>query len=156
MKFRLGVVGLAVLALGCGGGEVEPPAPVFPVSGKVTYKGQPVAGADITFHHESGDRSAFGRTNDEGEYKLTTFSSNDGAIEGRHGVTIIKFQAPAEAPAIADIESEDYQPPGFNESTVPAKLKTDLPEKYGQEATSGLIAVVNADAPNTVNFELED
>src|SRR5690606_32888601 len=91
MKFRLGVVGLAVLALGCGGGEVEPPAPVFPVSGKVTYKGQPVAGADITFHHESGDRSAFGRTNDEGEYKLTTFSSNDGAIEGRHGVTIIKF-----------------------------------------------------------------
>src|SRR5690606_5861700 len=108
----------------------EPPVPVYPVSGKVTYQGQPVSGADITFHHESTDRSAFGRTNDEGEYKLTTFSSNDGAVEGKHGVTIVKFQAPVEAPPVADVESEAYEPPGEGMSTDPVKPKTDLPEKY--------------------------
>ena len=115
-----------------------------------------MSGADITFHHESTDRSAFGRTNDEGEYKLTTFSSNDGAVKGKHGVTIVKFQAPVEAPPVADVESEAYEPPGEGMSTDPVKPKTDLPEKYSKEATSGLIAVVNADAPNTIDFELED
>lgn len=156
MKFRMGFVGLALLALGCGSGGGEPPAPVYPVSGKVTFKGQPVVGADITFHHESTDRSAFGRTDDAGEYKLTTFSANDGAVEGKHGVTISKFEAPVEASAVADIESETYEPPGFNESTDPVTPKSDLPEKYGKEATSGLIAVVNKDAPNSINFELEE
>lgn len=155
MKLQSGIIGLVVVSLGCGSGAQETPVPVFPVTGKVTYMGQPVVGADIIFHHESSDRSSFGRTDDQGEYQMTTFSANDGAVDGKHGVTIVKFEAPTEVAVVADTESDAYEPPGFNKSTDAVTPKTSLPEKFAQQATSGLIAVVNVDTPNKIDFDLK-
>lgn len=152
------VVGFGLLVqCGCsgGGGKSAPPAAVFPVSGKVTYKGNPVVGADVTFTNEEAKRSAFGRTNDRGEYRLTTFSSNDGAVPGKHIVTIVKFE-PAPQVVQPDESSTDYVPPGFGQSTAPPPPKSTFPEKYGNAATSGLIAMVNAEGGNVVNFDLTD
>lgn len=145
---------LTGIAFGCGGETVKRD-PVYKVRGVVTYKGKPVSGADVTFTCEEKGRSAFGRTNDSGEYELTTFGSNDGAVAGKHAVAISKIPVPANTPTIAPTESDDYAPPGIGKSTDPVKPKSDIPEKYATAATSGLVAQVNSDGENVYDFSLE-
>ena len=148
---------IAVVASGCGGSS-GPPVAVFPVSGVITLSGKPVVGADVTFSNSEMKRSAFGRTNEKGEYRLTTFSANDGAVEGKSIVTVLKA-APAAAVVVeADIESEAYVPPDVNAKPVKTNNKQQealLPERYSNATTSGLIAVIATDMENKHNFELE-
>lgn len=150
---------LLLTAVICGCGRtLAPPEPVYPVTGVVTYKGQPVVGADLTFFNAEKKRSAFGRTNDKGEYKLTTFSANDGAVEGRSIMVVTKYVPPQVTAPEPDIESEAYQPPGYGVQT-PVKspaLKSEVPARYADQATSGLIAVVTKEGPNKVDVELAD
>ncbi len=152
--------------VGCGGGGDavggKGKEPVYPVSGVVTYKGKAIANADVTFTSESGNRGAFGRTNEEGKFKLSTFGVNDGAIAGKHTVTIVKAKAVA-APAKkeADTFSPNYEPPKPLTEADPAfhappAGTSEIPAKYASVATSGLIAVVNADSPNDLKLDLED
>lgn len=159
MRRCVGCVGCLLLSLplvlGCGG-SVAPPAPVYPVSGTVKYNGQPVVGADVTFYNAEAGRSAFGRTNEDGEYQLSTFSSNDGAVAGKQVVTILKVEPPPPVVSEPSVESQDYVPPGIGQDIAPVKPKSGIPEKYGKAETSGLIAVVNADAPNKIDFDLKD
>jgi hypothetical protein len=146
-----------MIALGCGSEAAGPPVPVYPVKGIVTHNNEPVVGADVTFFNAEAKRSAFGRTNDRGEYQLTTFSANDGAVAGKHVVTIVKIETPLPTTPEASIESEAYDPPELGESTAPPVVKSAFPEKYGSATTSGLVAVVSADTPNeNVDFKLTD
>ena len=146
---------LGTSLIGCSS-SVAPPVPVFKVTGKVTYKGQPVVGADVTFRCDEANRSAFGRTNAEGMYKLTTFSANDGAVAGKHGVSVVLIPpSAAPAAAVAPTESDEYAPPGLNQSTEPPAPKSTLPEIYKDPATSGLIAVIEEGRENVQNFDLE-
>lgn len=156
---RLHVLGVMMLAavVSCGCGDGAPNRdPVYKVRGKVTYKGAPVGGADLTFYNDETKRSAFGRTSDSGEYELTTFSANDGAVAGKHAVTIVQVPVPPTLPTLAPVESEEYAPPELNTSTDPVLPKSTLPEKYASPNTSGLIAVVNAEGENVVDFDLKD
>jgi hypothetical protein len=141
------------LVVGCGGETVNRP-PVYKVRGKVTLSGKPIPGADITFSNREANRSAFGRTDENGEYQLTTFTANDGALEGKHEVTIVEIPPIASTPALPDIETEAYQPPGVGEDTMPAP-KSSLNARYADPSTSGLIAVVNKDGENVVDFDLK-
>jgi len=144
---------LTMTLSGCGGEKVNRP-PVFKVTGKVTLSGKPVVNADVTFIHDETKRAAFGKTNDQGIYKLTTFAANDGAVEGKHSIKVVDIPPPATTPAIADTESPEYQPPGIGQDTMP-KPKSNLPAKYSDPATSGLFGVVNADGgENVIDLEL--
>ena len=85
LVFLVGVLALA----GCG------PANMAPVWGHVTCNGKPVAEAVITFSpmpKNEGDResgkAAAGSTDADGYYVLTTFRQGDGALIGKHRVTI--------------------------------------------------------------------
>jgi hypothetical protein len=145
---------VALCAAGCGGEKVNRP-PVFKVTGKVTFSGKPVVNADVTFIHDETKRAAFGKTNEEGVYKLTTFNANDGAVEGKHSIKVVDIPPPASTPALADTESAEYKPPGIGEDTMP-KPKSNLPAKYADAATSGLFGVVNADGTeNVIDLELK-
>lgn len=155
MRNLLLVAVTGLVAAGCGSEGRTGSDPVFPVSGVVTYKGQPVAGADVTFFNAQKNRSAFGRTNAKGEYKLTTFNANDGAVEGQHAVTVMKFEAASGTAFEAGIESPEYVPPGLGQSTEPKPPKSELPEKYAEMATSDLTATVKSDGPNEINLELQ-
>lgn len=156
MKSKFAVVCLCFVVLsGCGGATVKRD-PVFPVKGKVTYKGKPVVGADVTFAHEGGKRSAFGRTDSEGMYQLTTFGNNDGAIEGKHSVTIAKSVVGAPAEPEAPVDSEAYVPPGYGPPPKAQKPVDGIPAKYAKAETSGQIAVVNTDGENVMDFDLKD
>ena len=158
MRFRWLLMLSAAAVCGCGGSEgSKPPVDVYPVQGTVTHNGQPVVGADITFFNAEASRSAFGRTNDRGEYQLTTFSSNDGAVAGKHVVTITKVEAPLPTAPEASIESDAYVPPGEGEAAAPPPAQSAFPAKYGDKSTSGLVAVVSAETPNDkVDFTLKD
>jgi hypothetical protein len=137
---------------GCGEEKLDRP-PVFKVRGKVTMQGKPVPNADVTFIHKESNRASFGKTNAEGEYKLTTFNANDGAVEGKHDVSVVDIPPAPETPAIADVESADYQPPKIGQDTMPV-AKSRLPQRYADPSTSGLFGVVNADGENVVDLEL--
>lgn len=76
---------MALGALGCGGSAGKP----VPVSGVLLEEGKPLADARVTFNPvESGGRMAFGLTDSEGRFRLTTFRHNDGALPGRYKITV--------------------------------------------------------------------
>jgi hypothetical protein len=156
MRNLLFAVILGGLIAGCGGEVRTGSEPVYPVSGVVTYQGQPVEGADVTFRNAEKNRSAFGRTDDQGRFRLTTFSANDGAVAGTHSVTVVKLSTPAETAPAVDLESEAYVPPRMGQSTAPGGPKSELPQRYSDPASSGLTATVEADGANEFDFALED
>jgi len=144
-----------MMTVGCGSQDRTGSDPVYPVNGVITLGGRPLVQADVTFYNAEKNRSAFGRTNDKGEFKLTTFSLNDGAIEGQHAVTVVKIEAALETAPAAATESEAYVPPGLGQSTEPKPPKSEVPDKYGDKATSGLTATVKAEGPNEIKLDLQ-
>lgn len=146
------------LVAGCGdaGPKVARP-PVYPVHGVVKYNGEPVVGADVTFTSETANRSAFGRTDEQGVYHLTTFNGNDGAVEGKQTVLIVKTLAATSTTPEVSIESPEYVPPGYETEPVAAEAPTAvIPAKYAKAETSGLLAVVNPENDNEIDFNLVD
>ena len=162
MKLRLLVLLPLLCSFGCGGGAAPASKrdPVYPVSGTVTYKSKPVVGADVTFTVEGGKRSAFGKTDAKGVFRLTTYGPNDGAMAGKHSITVTKGAVAPPAVKLAPVESKDYAPPAIvdtgTEPVVAAPVEGELPTKYSLGATSGLMAVVEKGAKNDFPLELTD
>lgn len=120
------------------------------VTGTVTHQGKAVEGAMVTF--SSPIASAFGQTNAEGKFKLTTSSSEKVSL-GDYQVTIVKKETPPAAQTSST--SEQYVPPDPDAPPVSAN-KDLLPARYGDAATSGLTATVTADGKNEFDFPLVD
>jgi hypothetical protein len=69
-------------ATGCGG-------PLVKVTGKLTYKGEPVPSTIVTFHpDEEGQRASQGITDDQGHFALSHSKTETGALRGKHTVTL--------------------------------------------------------------------
>ena len=148
-----GIFGPALLAFaGCGGPGGE--FPTSPVTVTVMYNGIPLDGATVTFLTEDVGKpvSAVGRTDDSGVTKMKTYGQADGAVRGKHRVTILKSDAAESQADVADVESDEYDP---SIASRPAERpKSLIPPKYGTP-NSGLSVTVG-DAPVEVTFELED
>lgn len=85
---RLAFILLAVVAAGCSKpGETR--QPTFAVSGQVLDGANPIANATVVFH-PVGDLGVkpHGKTDANGEFKLTTYDGDDGAPAGRYRVTV--------------------------------------------------------------------
>jgi 3',5'-cyclic AMP phosphodiesterase CpdA len=72
--------------------------PTFPVSGRVTVGGVPVAGATVvlnTYNSETEKYAATaeGRTDELGRFQITTYAKFDGAPAGEYVVTVTKPDA---------------------------------------------------------------
>ena len=107
------------------------------VSGLVTFKGAPVAEADVNFIPADG-RPASGRTDAEGRFSLSTFVPGDGVLPGEHVVTVSKQVA-------KDGDSDD-----------PYREFIDLlPPAYGSLQTSPLRATVEAGGSHDLTFDLD-
>src|SRR5262245_48562278 len=75
MLWSLGIAMSVVQLSGCNSGATGI-AGTAPVSGKVTYKGQAVADASVSFMGEAaGSRTAIGRTGADGVYSLRTLET---------------------------------------------------------------------------------
>jgi len=156
MLLRVALMGLILFSAGCSRNEKLNRLPVFEVRGVVTLEGKPVANADVTFVNAEANRGAFAKTDEKGEYQLTTYTSFDGAVAGKHSVAIAHTPPVANTPALPSTEDTAYQPPGIGQSTLPIAPKSNVPAKYADPATSGLMAVVNEDNENVINFELTE
>ncbi len=133
----------AAAALGCVGGGPK----YVPVSGVVTLNGKPLAGATVTFSPiappgevNAGDGSA-GKTNDAGEFTLTTSRGAPGALVGKHKVRIFALARQVgtgdERPPRGGWPTKDKVPARYNERTeLEFEVKPDGPNKADLPLTS--------------------
>ena len=87
-KFVVGV--MALLALTCG--SCANKNNIYPVSGKVTYRGSPASGATVFFRRPGGDamndHMKMGIVQEDGSFELVCGSLGKGAPPGEYDVLI--------------------------------------------------------------------
>jgi hypothetical protein len=144
---------LLLLVVGvCGCGNDATRQATVPVTGVVTYNGEPVEGAAVVFGAASGqDRPATGTTDASGRFSLTTYEQGDGAIAGRFTVAISKTETVG-----GMTEDEEHAAIEAGQQVKPAETVDRLPEKYKDGIGSGLTAEVEAGRENHFDFELTD
>ena len=151
---------LLVLVVGCpsgGGGQL----PTFSVTGKVTQNGSPVPGASITFSPVDNSKpAAWGRSDAQGMYTLSTYGSGDGAVAGDYKVMVSKS-----APGSTGSNEVAHDPTGQNVPSGPPSHNSAgggaggaaggslLPEKYASAATTPLHKTVEK-SENVLDLEL--
>ncbi len=150
MSRTLLALSLILLASGCGGegGDqwTKDRPKTSPASGVVTYKGQPVDGANVNFTPPSGDGTgAFAMTDAEGKFKLGTFDQNDGAVPGNYKVIVTKKH-------VETIKN----PKDPNGPPVKTEEKSLIPVKYSKLSSTSLEATISEAGPNEFTFELKD
>ena len=95
-----------------------------PVAGRVLIDGQPVKSGYIRFM-SSGARASGSRLSENGEFSLSCFEKNDGAVLGTHQITV-----------------------NACESIGRDKQKWHAPKKYGDITTSGLTQEIKEPVSN--------
>jgi hypothetical protein len=143
------MAGLLVVTVGCS--EDDGVGVRYPVSGTITYKGEPVPRGTVNFLPEAGTeiRPASGEIQPDGSYKLTTQTPGDGAMAGKYKVAI----------SAMEVNEADYKSKtgGTADQVAVAKAsrKSLIPVKYSGTMTSGLSAEVSS-SQRTFDFELTD
>ena len=130
-----------VALVGCGGsGGLA----TVKVSGIVTFDGEPLAGASVTFDPKTPGQGheGFATTDANGRYQLSTAlgAADAGTTPGDYLVAIRKTEEDPNAPPPAR---------GFLPRTISV-----IPERYAQTGTSGLTATVENKRSNEINFAL--
>jgi hypothetical protein len=134
MSKHVCIVQVAVLTTLLCAGCRQKTSSVAIVRGKVTLDGKPLASGSIVTLPAAG-RGASAPIQ-MGEFELSTFSKNDGAVMGIHKVAVTATEPP--------------------QGTGPeaAAGKSLVPPRYGNPDTSGLTIEVKADEVNTPTLEL--
>ena len=122
----------------------------YPTGGTVTYKSQPVEGAVVSFRSESGV-IATGTTDAQGKFKLSTYGHGEGAVPGKHQVTVTKFSAPQVAAGSMSMAEAAKQP-----TPASAEPRNLLPAKYADPARPALQFDVTPEGPNDFPIQLVD
>lgn len=151
LMVRVGVC-FALLAclVGCPGEDADRPDTV-PVTGTVTYNGNAVANASVTFSPASaGGDPAIGVTDSTGGFELKTQWGAAGAVPGSYVVTVTEGGAGSGEEELLEEEAMPGDDPG--DAAAPGVL----PTKYQSADTSDLKADVKAEGENNFPFELTD
>ncbi|MCU0872870.1 MAG: DUF4198 domain-containing protein [Pirellulaceae bacterium] len=139
----------AVVFAGCGSGEPD----LVKAKGKVLYNGKPVSGANVTFTPASGPLG-LGMTDANGEFSLTT-GGRPGVLVGEHKVSIAK--APPAPVQMASPTPDDMRKMQMSGGMTTEPVKSEIPEKYANPATSNLVAAVDPDeTKNVFEYALVD
>lgn len=157
------LVFLSAFLPGCSDEAAKDRPATIPVSGVVMYKGDPVAGATVAFMAEGAPRAATGVTNDKGEFKLSTFGANDGAVAGKHKITVTKVEggsAPSSPDAIDEAAMNDpaalSKQMSAGETSEDEGPKSLIPKKYDNFDTTPLSEEVKAGSDNQFVLQLTD
>lgn len=160
----LGVFTLA----GCGSKK-------YPVNGKVTLDGKPLASATVVFTSESGGITASGFTDDEGHFELK-YMNEPLVPGGTYKVAVTKTKVvEGVSPALMDeadkSATKSYEAtmkkgmappqkkgaidaPAFKGATPTKPLETSLPQVYATAATTPLSVQIPA-PDNNVTLDLK-
>lgn len=159
MSFRglsllLGCV-VALLVTGCGGQKKDIPKTV-PVTIKISYHGQRLAGANVLMvPQESGVRGASGVTDANGAAEMALPGLTKGVVPGRYRIAVSKVESSSidAATSAEEFYKAKQQAAGDPAASAPKQV---LPAKYANAQTSGLECTVT-EAPNQVfEFTLSD
>ncbi|MBI3465937.1 MAG: carboxypeptidase regulatory-like domain-containing protein [Planctomycetes bacterium] len=131
----LPAIAVTIVLAGCGGSDKK----IGAVSGKVTYRGQPVSEGSVSLVDTTAGEGAEATLNRDGTFKIET--PEGGLPPGTYAVSI--------SPPIYEDSSDPKTPPVM----VQKKVK-NIPEKYRSHFTSGLSATVK-EGPNEVNLEMK-
>ena len=137
-----------LLFAGCGDNHS-----VYPVRGKVLFEGKPMVGGGsislVPLDNQPG-KTAGGMIAEDGTYKLTTYSENDGSMPGEFRVVV--FQ-------VTDQEGEktkDGEKPSKTAKPVYSVPAADrIPAVYADSMQSPLRAKIEAKSLNEINFDLQ-
>lgn len=136
IHFETGRIGICALMLltatlwGCSGEK-----PKNTLKGKVTYKNEAVADANVQIQTAASGAAAAAKTDAGGNYTIEAVLP-----PGKYSVWVIPFEVPPPAPP----------PPGYKPADNPK-----IPKKYRSAATSGLTLEVKAGA-NTFDIPMAD
>lgn len=125
---------------------------VAPVSGRVTLAGKPVSTGMVMFHPAHG-RAAIGEIDSDGRYTLTTFHAGDGALPGRHQVTIEARTSAGGSPAPWTRSPEEELRNASNPYPSDPLVRWIVPEVYASRATTPLSTEVKP-GDNVLDFAL--
>ena len=89
-RYALAYAALLGCIVGCSSGAKGPVC--YPVQGKVTSNGKPLADAMVVLHRIGGDvegnQKPVAYAGADGSFSLTTFNQNDGAPPGEYAITV--------------------------------------------------------------------
>jgi hypothetical protein len=144
--FKLCLVAV-LLCLGCGQSN---PLGTVPVGGKVTYNGQAVDAATVSFIPDGDGRPATAKTGSDGTYNLNTLDW-PGAVPGPYTVVVRK----------SDVALASTQPVTMEEALKlnnrpPPPPKELLPAKYSDATKSPLKVEVKKGPKNAIDLPLAD
>lgn len=142
---------MLVFLVGCWG---DGSPATYPVTGTVSYKGQPVEGATVTLVPSQADgRSASGVTNAEGAFEVSTYVSPElqpvGALPGEYSVTVSKM----EVRKVDESLNPQQAQAAFAKLGPPKNL---LPKKYRLPSSSEFSIKIEDAAPQPLMLDLKD
>jgi len=140
-----------LVILGCGGSSDPRHKDLVPASGTVFYKGEPIGGATIIFHHEDSSKQGGSTMSEEnGTFTLRTFAGL-GTYPGNYTVTVSKdkvtYSISEEEIARLEQEGKDVPSP---------TVESLLPRKYRTKTTSDLKFTIPEKGDKELKIELTD
>ncbi len=134
----------SLVLVGCGGGAGKA-KPTGSVTGKVTLNGTPLANGTVVFFAAKAGDTAAGVLKSDGSYSLM-YMKGFSVPAGDYRVAVTPGTPDTTAPDPTDLmkapEKYEVKP-------------SDIPEKFRNPDTSGLIAVVKEGSNNNTNFDLK-
>jgi hypothetical protein len=110
---------------------------VVPVSGTILYNGKPLPFGSVMFQPDKG-QAAVGDVQSDGSFKLSSYGPDDGAVPGKHRVSVTCY---------------DGQRPGKAGGDSLGKLL--IPLKYTRLGTSELSVEIKDAPAQSVELKLE-
>jgi hypothetical protein len=133
-----GRICVVAIFVGCGSPDPE----TAEVTGIARLDGQPLTSGIVTFTPEAG-RSATGFIQSDGTFTLKTYHDGDGALPGKHVVTITPGSSGAPTR------------PNFDSDRPTMATDSPIPVKYGIPSSSGLEFEVKVGEANRAEFDLK-
>ena len=137
---------------GCGSDGLK----LTKATGKVTFNGNPISGATVTFMFEDGNLSS-GITDNEGKFKLVS-NAREGAFTGKAKISVTKFNSGRAGVTPETAKPEDmfkgFDAKNSDAMKKQAKPTNELPDRYNSTETSGLSEEVQKSGPNDFTITL--
>jgi hypothetical protein len=120
----------------------------------VTYQGKPLPQADVLLMYPELQKTSFARTDEEGNFRLATYETADGALAGKALISVSKYEQ------LAVSKDPIAGEPGYDptKAYLPEKpAKSLIPQRYASFDKSELTTVIEASDSNPpLVIELKD
>lgn len=150
------LAGLPLMGCSDGGTGSSAKVPVFKAKGKVTYLGNPLVDASVSFSPQGKQPAAVGRTNEDGEFSLMTYRAGDGAAAGDFKVMVTVTDSEAASSTEAAHGTEPGKDYSVSHSGQKGKRSGNvLPAIFSDPEKTPLSAKVESSGKNEFTFDLK-